>query len=155
MPRLFPVIASLEANSRTDGGVILWAAFAQLGGGPGKICAKAARFNDRDLDPERSDFFEQRLRETLNPELRGCVRCAPCWSDASCDRGYLDDVSGPALTEVGQHSLGHDDDAKIGWSQSALESRRVAYLQLGTQTVAGIVHEHVQSSEGCNRRPRR
>src|SRR5260370_29019115 len=110
--RLSPVIVSLEANSRTDGGVILWAGFAQLGGGAGKICAKAARFYDRDFDAERSDLFEQRFRETLNPELRGCVRCAPCWSDASCDRGYLDDVSGPALTEVGQHSLSHDDDTK-------------------------------------------
>jgi hypothetical protein len=58
-----PVIASLEANSRTDGGVIHWAAFAQLGGGPGKICAKAARFNDRDFDAERSDLFEQRFGE--------------------------------------------------------------------------------------------
>jgi hypothetical protein len=27
---------------------------------------------------------------------------APSRSDASCDRGYLDDVSGPALTEIGQ-----------------------------------------------------
>src|SRR5258708_26317079 len=112
MPRRPPVKSCLEANSRTDGGVILWAGFAQLGGGPGKICAKAARFNDRDFDTERSDFFEQRLRETLNPELRGCVRCAPCWSDASCDRDYLDDVSGPALTQVRQHSLGQDDHAK-------------------------------------------
>ena len=66
-----------------------------MGGGPGKICAKAARFNDRDFDTERSDFFEQRLRETLNPELRGRVGCAPCGSDASCDRRYLDDVSCP------------------------------------------------------------
>jgi len=70
-PRLSPVIAPLEANRRTDGGVIRWAAFAQLGGGPGKICAKAARFNDSDFDAERSDLFEQRFRETLNPELRG------------------------------------------------------------------------------------
>jgi len=34
-----------------------------LGGGPGKICAKAARFNDRDFDAERSDLFEQRFGE--------------------------------------------------------------------------------------------
>jgi hypothetical protein len=106
------VIAFLEANSRTDGGVILWPAFAQLGGGPGKICAKATRFNDRDFNAERSDLFEQRFGETLNSELRGCLWCAPCRSDASCDRGYLDDVSGPALTEIEQHSLGHDDDTK-------------------------------------------
>ncbi len=55
--RLSPVIASLEANSRADDGVILWAAFAQLGGGPGKICAKPARFNDTnktDKDTARS-----------------------------------------------------------------------------------------------------
>src|SRR5260370_39446679 len=112
VPRLSPVIVSLEANSRTDGGVIFWAAFAQLGGGAGKVCAKAARFDDRDLHAERSDLFGQRLRKTLNPELCSRVRCAPCWSDASCDRGYLDDVSGPALTKVRQHSLGHDDDTK-------------------------------------------
>ena len=59
--RLSTVIAFLEANSRTNGGVILWAAFTELGGGPGKICAKAARFKDRDLDAEQSDLFGQRL----------------------------------------------------------------------------------------------
>src|ERR1700731_1694262 len=108
IPRLSPVIASLEANSRTDTGVILWAAFAQLGGGPGKIGAKAARVNDRDFDAERSDLFAQRLRETLTPQPRRCVRCPPFRFGASCDRGYLDDVSRPALTEIGQYSLGHD-----------------------------------------------
>jgi len=55
----------------------------------------AAGFNDRDFDAERSDLFGQRLRETLNPELRGRVGCAPCGSEASCDRRYLDDVSCP------------------------------------------------------------
>ena len=110
--RLSPVIASLEANSRTNGGVILWAAFTELGGGPGKVCTKTARFNDRDLDTERSDFFGQRLRKTLNSELRSRIRCAPCWSDAPCDGGYLDDVSRLALTKVRQNGLGHDDDTK-------------------------------------------
>src|SRR5260370_14155859 len=89
IPRLCPVIAFLEANGRTDGGVILWAAFTELGGGPGKVCTKAARFKDRDLDAERSDLFGQRLRKTLNPELRSRVRGAPSWSDASCDGEQL------------------------------------------------------------------
>jgi hypothetical protein len=41
--RLFPVIASLEADRSADGGVVLRAAFTQFGGGTGEVCTKAAR----------------------------------------------------------------------------------------------------------------
>jgi hypothetical protein len=58
---LFPVIASLEADRSADRRVILRVAFTQFGGGTGEVGAKAAGFNDRDLDAERSDLFGQRL----------------------------------------------------------------------------------------------
>jgi hypothetical protein len=109
-------------------------AFTQFGGETSEVYAKAAGFNDGDLDAERYDLFGQRLRETLNAELRGRVRCAPCRPDASCDLRYLDDVSGSALTKVGEHGLGHDDQRQIGWSQPTPESRRVTYLREGTRT---------------------
>jgi hypothetical protein len=57
--RLLAIVIALKAGGSADGRVVLRPAFAKLRGGPRKAGSTAARFDDRDLYAERSDFFGQ------------------------------------------------------------------------------------------------
>src|SRR5579864_5888634 len=56
IPRLLTIVVSLKANCSADRPVVLLPSFVKLRGGTRKIGSKATRFDDRDLDAERSNL---------------------------------------------------------------------------------------------------
>ena len=57
--------------------------------------------------------------------------CAPGRPDTCANRCYLDDVSGPALTEVGENGFGQDDYTKeIRLDLCGKSAGEVSYTEL-------------------------
>ena len=121
---------------------------------PRPVRSERARFDHRDLDPERADFLGKRFREPHDAELRGGVEAGARVADESSDRRDVDDVSRTALAHRRQHRLGHGDQAEhIGLELGAI-ALLVRLLDRGEVAIARVVDEHVEAARPLDGRDR-
>ena len=115
------------------------------------VGAERARLDATHADAERTDLRGERVGPAFDRVLARCVVARARVADDAGNRRDVDHVAAAAGAHARQHGTGQREQAEAVDLELVADRRIVAFLDRALVAVAGVVHQHIDRAETCQR----